>query len=64
MQKKQPILHLLSTHIFRVLIYTDAGQKSRGFIKSSEMFAVLFAFRLQTHYNSPDKVGKDDFDAV
>ena len=37
MQKKQPMLHLLSTHIFRVLIYTDAGQKSRGFIKSSEM---------------------------
>ena len=37
MQKKQLMLHLLSTHIFRVLIYTDAGQKSRGFIKSSEM---------------------------
>ena len=37
MQKKQPMLRLLSTHIFRVLIYTDAGQKSRGFIKSSEM---------------------------
>lgn len=37
MQKKQSMHYLLSTHIFRVLIYTDTGQKSRGFIKSSEL---------------------------
>ena len=41
MQKKQPMLHLLSTHIFRVLIYTDAGQKSRGFIKSLKIRSSL-----------------------
>ena len=37
MQKKQPMLYLLSTHIFRVLIYTAFLQKSSPFIKSSEM---------------------------
>ena len=38
MQKKQPMLHLLSTHNFRVIIFTAERQKSRGFIKSSKNF--------------------------